>query len=372
MKKKLLIFHSALAPYRINFFNKLSEEFSATIVFLSDNLRNQNFNRANLLAQITFTPHYLKHKIVINDRDINFGYSSYIFKVQPDIIIGGEYGLPTVIPFLIKKIFRKKYKIYTICDDSVQMSVNCGKIRSIFRHFLAPRLDGIIVVSPNTADWYRSHFTLKSNPIIFPILQEEITFRKKLHLALPLSKQFIKKWQLNNKKAWLFVGRLVEIKGLDRVLKAFASAKIDTDTVLILVGEGELLETLKSQAKNLKISDRVLFVGRYEDTELLAWYNIGSNLILASHQEAFGAVVNEALISGCQVLCSSRAGACCLIQDDVNGYIFDTYNHDDFSEKISIMSRKMPPINESNTEIKPSLMIEDFNMNIENLIHQLY
>ena len=65
-------------------------------------------------------------------------------------------------------------------------------------------------------------------------------------------------------------------------------------------------------------------------------------------------------------------GACCLIQDDVNGYIFDTYNHDDFSEKISIMSRKMPPINESNTEIKPSLMIEDFNMNIENLIHQLY
>lgn len=65
MKKKLLIFHSALAPYRINFFNKLSEEFSATIVFLSDNLRNQNFNRANLLAQITFTPHYLKHKIVI-------------------------------------------------------------------------------------------------------------------------------------------------------------------------------------------------------------------------------------------------------------------------------------------------------------------
>ncbi|EXY43976.1 glycosyl transferases group 1 family protein, partial [Bacteroides fragilis str. 3783N1-2] len=84
-----------------------------------------------------------------------------------------------------------------------------------------------------------------------------------MHLALPLSKQFIKKWQLNNKKAWLFVGRLVEIKGLDRVLKAFASAKIDTDTVLILVGEGELLETLKSQAKNLKISDRVLFVGRY-------------------------------------------------------------------------------------------------------------
>ena len=43
-----------------------------------------------------------------------------------------------------------------------------------------------------------------------------------------------------------------------------------------------------------------------------------------------------------------------------------------FQKKISIMSRKMPPINESNTEIKPSLMIEDFNMNIENLIHQLY
>ena len=46
-------------------------------------------------------------------------------------------------------------------------------------------------------------------------------------------------------------------------------------------------EYAKEQAKNLKISDRVLFVGRYEDIELLAWYNIGSNLILASHQEAF-------------------------------------------------------------------------------------
>lgn len=322
-----------------------------------------------LFSQINFNPNYLKYKLVIHDRDINLGYINKIFKTKPDIIIGGEYGLPVLLPYLIKKIFRKKYRVYTICDDSVQIAENCGKLRTVFRDFLAPRLDGIILVSKNIADWYNNYFKSKCKLIVFPILQDEKIFRQKLEDALPISKAYVEKWGLKDKKVWLFVGRLTEVKGLDRILNAFSAASVDKNARLIIVGEGDLLISLKQQAQELGISERVLFVGRYEDIELLAWYNIGSYFVFASHQEAFGAVVNEALIAGCKVLCSSRAGASCLIENSKNGYTFDTYNADEFSQQLSALTKEIVPIQK--IQVRPSLMMENFNTNILNLIRHL-
>lgn len=120
--KRLLIFHSALAPYRIDFFNALAKHYLCHIVFLSRNNRNQPFRQKRLLEKARFEYSYMDMKLIINNRDINFGYMYNILKYKPDIVIGGEYGLPTLLPLFYRKLFRKKYSIYTICDDSLKIS----------------------------------------------------------------------------------------------------------------------------------------------------------------------------------------------------------------------------------------------------------
>jgi len=42
-KNKLLLFHPALAPYRIDFFNELNSYFETTIYFNYGNVRDQKF-----------------------------------------------------------------------------------------------------------------------------------------------------------------------------------------------------------------------------------------------------------------------------------------------------------------------------------------
>ena len=48
-KKKLLIFHPALAPYRVDQFNALSLLFELEVIFLYDNLWSYKMDQSRLI-----------------------------------------------------------------------------------------------------------------------------------------------------------------------------------------------------------------------------------------------------------------------------------------------------------------------------------
>ena len=130
MKKKLLIFHPALAPYRVDFFNSLGEAFDCTIVFLTRNNENQHFDQSKLLANATYKYEYLDRHYKVAKRNVNFGYWAKIKKHNPDIVITCEYGLSLWASYAYKLFARSKYKLYTMCDDSIAICKNCKGICS--------------------------------------------------------------------------------------------------------------------------------------------------------------------------------------------------------------------------------------------------
>lgn len=48
MKKRAIILHPAIAPYRVDFFNSLAKEFDASFYFEFDNALEQAFDQKNL------------------------------------------------------------------------------------------------------------------------------------------------------------------------------------------------------------------------------------------------------------------------------------------------------------------------------------
>lgn len=100
---------------------------------------------------------------------------------------------------------------------------------------------------------------------------------------------------------FLFVGRLSYYKGCDILLDAFAKVK---GAELYLVGTGTLEEELKKKAEELKLKDKVFFVGKISEEELCRQYAECDVFVLPSvvRSEAFGLVQIEAMAFGKPVI----------------------------------------------------------------------
>lgn len=360
--EKLLIFHRIIAPYRIDFFNALADKYDIRVCLFQDNLNGQKFNYKTIEDQLNFRPIYLLEKTL----GFKHGVLQNIKQFKPDVIIVSECSTEAVLSIFYRKITGAKYRIVSIIDDSYDMLVGnnqFSRLHEIAEKIVLPKIDGIITVEPRVADYFKKAY---GKSIYFPIIVDEKKARERYQHILPISEQFVDKYNLVGKKLLLFVGRLVEIKNLQMVIPTFRSLE-DEDYRLIVVGAGDYESELKELAYN---DDRIIFVGRKEGDELYAWYNIAQIFVLPSYQEPFGAVTNEALLGGCWSLISEKAGSQCLIENGVNGYTFSPYNIKDFSDKLKNSLNMLEPI-EYPLKQRPNLMRLDFALKMKEVLDLL-
>ncbi|MFC3880949.1 glycosyltransferase [Algoriphagus namhaensis] len=369
MNSKLLLLHPSLAPYRVDFFNFINSTFDSKFYFYYNNVLDQNFDQQYLTSQISFRQYFLNNGFRIFNRTIRFGVFPVISDYRPNIIICSEFGQVTLLAYIYYWISNKKFKLYTICDDSLANAVERKGLRLFVRNFLLKRIDGVIFASQEVCEWHRLNFVSNMKMLNFPIIHEDQAFRSKIRSSLDVANTYLTKYNLFGKKIILFTGRLVEVKNIFFLVKAFSKSNND-NSVLIIVGDGPLKQDLVTLVDDLKLVDKVLFMGRLEGKPLYAWYSIAHLFILPSTFERFGAVVNEALLGGCSVLCSNKAGAITLL-NGLNGADFDPYNE---IELISLIN--MFIINDfydlhSTIQLRPSLMPFTFKEKIIKLLKDL-
>lgn len=359
---KLLIFHPIIAPYRIDYFNALSKQFDTKICLLWKNLQDQTFDYSKIEEQFHFAPTYLTRKTL----KIQRGIFSTIREFNPDVVLVSECGIVSVFAIVARFLFRKKYAIVSIVDDSYNMVAENNYFswsHKIAEKILFPFFDNIICVEPRVV----SHFQrLYGKGICFPIIVDETESLRRYGKILPISETYVRNYGLQGKIVLLFVGRLVELKNIQMVIPVFRRLE-SADIRFVLVGSGDYEDQLKNLAQG---DDRIIFVGRKEGDELYAWYNIASCFVLASYQEAFGAVTNEALLGGCWCLVSEKAGSNCLIEDGKNGFIFDPHNSSVFEEKLRLSLQNSVAV-QLPLCARKSLMQCSFNDMLSNVIKEL-
>ena len=127
----------------------------------------------------------------------------------------------------------------------------------------------------------------------------------------------------------LALGRLHRSKAHDVLLQAMT--RVD-GTTLLLAGEGPLREHLVGLAVELGIQDRVHFLGWRRDVAHL--FDACDISVFPSRYEPNGTVVMESWANGKPLIAARAKGPEWLVEDGVNGLLFDINNVDQLSDRI--------------------------------------
>ena len=123
---------------------------------------------------------------------------------------------------------------------------------------------------------------------------------------------------------FLYVGRLAQEKGLYDLLEAFRLVRGQLpDARLDIAGSGVLTDELKQRARALGLEAAVEFLGAKSPDDIGRLLLGSDAMVLPSHTEPWGLVVNEALSYGCPVVVSDICGCVPeLVKEGVTGYAF--------------------------------------------------
>ena len=145
----------------------------------------------------------------------------------------------------------------------------------------------------------------------------------------------------------LFVGRLVEKKGVDDLLTAFSllPAEVRARTTLWVVGDGEYRGTLQHYADTLGIKNKLRFWGRISNNRLPDFY-AAADLFVAPSVEALsgdtegqGVVLLEAFAARLCVLATSIGGIPEVVDNGYTGVLVEPRNPQQLSAAMEKLLR---------------------------------
>jgi glycosyltransferase involved in cell wall biosynthesis len=143
----------------------------------------------------------------------------------------------------------------------------------------------------------------------------------------------------------LFVGRLVERKGVHYLLEAVAAAREHVQLTLDIVGQGPDRERLENQSDALDLEDVVRFHGFVSDADLARHYAHSHVFVLPAAPDAkgdvegLGVVLIEALSYGRAVIASAAGGITDIVKDDRSGVLVPPGDIPALADAITALAR---------------------------------
>lgn len=183
---------------------------------------------------------------------------------------------------------------------------------------------------------------IKNRAIEYGIDESKITV---IYSGVDTNKfNYIDNINIGQNKNILFVGRLVEKKGIIYLLKAFNKiAKHIPETKLIIAGDGPLYYEAVSYAKENQLN--TLFLGSishqmvFKEMQKARIFCLPSITASNGDREGLPNVIKEAQLCGIPVITSAFGGATEGIINNETGFSFPEKNIDELAEKILLLSK---------------------------------
>jgi len=148
------------------------------------------------------------------------------------------------------------------------------------------------------------------------------------------------KYRLHNKLILFSLGRLVERKGFDKVIKVLPDVIKKVPNIKYLIaGAGHEYNNLNVLIKKLNLKDRVIMLGKVNEEEKWALLKLCDIFISPSREingdvEGFGIVFLEANLAGKPVIAGDSGGVRDAVEDHVNGILIDPESEEAIADGI--------------------------------------
>ena len=322
---KLVIITEIIAPYRIPVFNALAvrREIDLHVIFLSENdltLRQWQVYKDEIKFQYEVLPSWRRRLGKYNVL-LNRGMLSALNKTRPDAVLCGGYNY---LACWEAAYWAKTHRVpLLLWSESTALDArgNSPLVEFMKRRFLS--LCTAFVAAGKSSLSYFCQLGIREERIftapnavdtpLFAALSKEARrdgVLMRTRYSPPL-------------RYFLYVGRLVRIKGVFELLEAYArlSAEIRSKVGLVFVGDGVDRTELMERASRVAPGS-IQFAGFVHREQLPEFYALADAFIFPTRSDPWGLVVNEAMSCGLPVIVTSVAGcAPDLVQDGCNGFV---------------------------------------------------
>ena len=166
----------------------------------------------------------------------------------------------------------------------------------------------------------------------------------------------------------IYVGRLVEEKGVQNILKSLAMLSSSVNYEFYIVGDGSYRSELEGLTKRLKLDRNVIFLGSRRDVpQLLQSSDIFIHI--PNCEEGFGLTIVEAMACGLICVCGKSGGIPEIITEGKNGVLV---NKEDIKEIATKLEKLILNLNSSSVEYMRILAHDRANdFNITSFVNRL-
>lgn len=137
------------------------------------------------------------------------------------------------------------------------------------------------------------------------------------------------------KKTLIYVGRLVEVKRVTKLVSLMSLLEEESEEFhLIVVGEGPERIDMEKLSKRRGIEEKITFLGSLENDKLPVLYNLSDVLVLPSKTESFSMVSVEALSCGLPVVSTQVGVVPHIVENGKNGFVLNKLNVKNIKNKV--------------------------------------
>ncbi|OSQ40496.1 glycosyltransferase family 4 protein [Thalassospira mesophila] len=287
------------------------------------NIYNSNYKkRRNRITKVVW--HLIEGFNIFKRRDIR----DILKSENPDIvsihnISGFGATLIDMLNSLNIPVIQVLHDLYNVClnanmfKNRCQCEKQCTTCKIFkYRHKIkSEKVTAVLGVSKNILDRHRNLGYYKSVPLEFTIQNKRSIHKRRIYSSAKAS-------------TFGFIGAINEAKGVELLINEF-SRITDKGVNLLIAGSGDkqYIETLKRN-----IPDNIKFIGQTIPKEFFE--RIDCCIVPSIWPDTLPGVVFESFIYGRPVIGSNKGGIPEMIDNEINGFIFDPKKNGDLSDKI--------------------------------------
>jgi len=330
MKRRLTLITEIIAPYRVPVFNALAarDDIELHVIFLSHtdtSLREWKVPLDEIRFSYEVLPSF-RRRIGKYNLLLNRGMKRALERSRPDVVLCGGYSYVAAWQAGLWARKRRIPFLLWIESTAFDQRKRRAPVEGLKRKFFG-LCSGFVVPGRSSADYLREFDVPDTKIFHAPNAVDNVLFSAGSKEARGDAANVRTRLELPD-RYFLYVGRLVEAKGVFELLDAYAKLeeRARSDIGLVYVGDGNARSELEARASKLA-PGTVRFGGFVQKEQLSLYYALADVLVFPTHSDTWGFVVNEAMACGLPVITTDVAGcASDLVKDGWNGLVVSVGN----------------------------------------------